>query len=634
MPGARFVSPYFVWPDSTGEPIPGALLNFYASGSAYSVRANTYADSALSTPNSNPVVADDTGTFPNIFLDPAIAYGVVLTYPNDGINPPVQIWSADPITAEGITNSANASLIASVVALEALSIGSTVTEVVTLGYYVQGDSAPAWRLRTNRVGPGPGLVQSADGAWWLLAASVADVKAFGAKGNGASDDTAAVQAADAWATSVGTGVFFPSGTYEINATGITRTSPGDWFGMGPGASVLRATNAVHTAGYALITVTNLDNWHIHDLGFDFTNLNITNASVLYFCVSVFTCNAWEISDCSFLGQKDYCLSIATSGGSHFNINNNYFHNPAPSPKQCQSINCTDSAGAPTYISICNNIMDGLGILVRMASSVIDSNVISNVGFGGGIGLGPSPTTFYNTVSNNIVVHGRGQDVNGFYPDGIENWGGFTAIVGNVLEDNSGSGIRNGGFACTIIGNNIANNNQSNVIQGSGIEIVSTPIPGVTASYCVVANNISINTGGTQSYGYGEIVNPGAPALTNITVVDNDFNGNVLGPMSVNASSLFMSFRGPCIVGGAPAISPGTIASGAKFAADYGLSGARLGDFASAALLVSAQGCSVSAAVTATNTVEVVIANNTGASVTFPATTVNIRMDKPVGYAAF
>lgn len=92
--GTRFVLPFYqVVADSTGAPVPGALLFFYASMT--STRQNTYADIGLTTPNTNPVQANASGVFPNIFLTSA-AYKVVLT--DDMGN---QIWTADPVSGDG-----------------------------------------------------------------------------------------------------------------------------------------------------------------------------------------------------------------------------------------------------------------------------------------------------------------------------------------------------------------------------------------------------------------------------------------------------------------------------------------------------------------------------------------------------
>jgi hypothetical protein len=64
MPAPRAV-------DSGGAPLPGALLQFFLTGTT--TPASVYASAALTTPLSNPVVADAGGLFPPIYLDPSAA---------------------------------------------------------------------------------------------------------------------------------------------------------------------------------------------------------------------------------------------------------------------------------------------------------------------------------------------------------------------------------------------------------------------------------------------------------------------------------------------------------------------------------------------------------------------------------
>lgn len=105
----RYVTPYAYAYDPTGEPIPEALLYFFLGDS--STAAATYFDAGLTVPNTNPVAADATGTFPAIFLDPSLVYKAQLYYPPaDGSPPPaiptglVQIWSAYPIGGDAQGN--------------------------------------------------------------------------------------------------------------------------------------------------------------------------------------------------------------------------------------------------------------------------------------------------------------------------------------------------------------------------------------------------------------------------------------------------------------------------------------------------------------------------------------------------
>lgn len=122
MAGSRYVVPYAYAYQPSGAPIPGALLNFYVTGSN-TVRADTYSDASLTTPNSNPVAANSSGTFPSIFLDSDVTYRVVLTYPV--ILGEAEVWAADPVFGDGSTSAAT------VVALKALPVSAGAVAFLT-----------------------------------------------------------------------------------------------------------------------------------------------------------------------------------------------------------------------------------------------------------------------------------------------------------------------------------------------------------------------------------------------------------------------------------------------------------------------------------------------------------------------
>ncbi|HZH50255.1 MAG TPA: glycosyl hydrolase family 28-related protein [Microvirga sp.] len=88
----------------------------------------------------------------------------------------------------------------------------------SVGYTSPGDGGGAYykRLDAVPVPAKPWHFQSADEAWWELAETVVSVKMFGAKGNAAGDDLAAIQAAVDFVGARGGGsVFFPNGYYRI-----------------------------------------------------------------------------------------------------------------------------------------------------------------------------------------------------------------------------------------------------------------------------------------------------------------------------------------------------------------------------------------------------------------------------------
>ncbi|MDE2357284.1 MAG: hypothetical protein KGL69_11075 [Alphaproteobacteria bacterium] len=92
MTGTLLFQPVIRAVDPTGAPISGAQLQFYETGTT--TPETVYADSGLTTPLANPVVADSGGLFVPIFLNPAITYRVELL---DGSG--TLILNMDPVNA-------------------------------------------------------------------------------------------------------------------------------------------------------------------------------------------------------------------------------------------------------------------------------------------------------------------------------------------------------------------------------------------------------------------------------------------------------------------------------------------------------------------------------------------------------
>jgi hypothetical protein len=92
--GQRFFNPapQFFYSGTPAAPLSGGLMYFYQSGT--DTPKDTYSDSALTTPNSNPVVLSSSGVLPSVFLSGS--YKVVLT-DKDGVQQPS--WPRDPVSS-------------------------------------------------------------------------------------------------------------------------------------------------------------------------------------------------------------------------------------------------------------------------------------------------------------------------------------------------------------------------------------------------------------------------------------------------------------------------------------------------------------------------------------------------------
>lgn len=102
LAASRFVSPQQQFTNFAGQPYAGGMLFFYVSGT--STPATTYSDSALTVPNTNPVILDSAGNAGNVFLSPSINYKVILKDANS-----VQIWAFDPVYPPGTASVVSAS---------------------------------------------------------------------------------------------------------------------------------------------------------------------------------------------------------------------------------------------------------------------------------------------------------------------------------------------------------------------------------------------------------------------------------------------------------------------------------------------------------------------------------------------
>lgn len=81
--------------NAAGLPLAGAKLFTYENGTTTPLA--TYSDNALSTPNTNPVVADSSGLFGEIFLADDV-YTLVLKDSSDNT-----IWTANDVSGEGVS---------------------------------------------------------------------------------------------------------------------------------------------------------------------------------------------------------------------------------------------------------------------------------------------------------------------------------------------------------------------------------------------------------------------------------------------------------------------------------------------------------------------------------------------------
>jgi hypothetical protein len=208
---SRFVLPYA----DVGagiRPSSGAKLFFYATGT--STFKSTFTDATGSTANTNPVIANANGVFPNIFLEGI--FNVALKDSND-----VQIWTADPATYGSLASQ--------------LSVDNRVIRVssrtdmkaydVPAGYQFSLEEGGRSGLFVVKAGtpaadPQEGIyVVLTNGNYAeRLYSGALNVKWFGAIGDGAVDDTLSVQTAANFSDALGKFLYCESGEYRLTST--------------------------------------------------------------------------------------------------------------------------------------------------------------------------------------------------------------------------------------------------------------------------------------------------------------------------------------------------------------------------------------------------------------------------------
>jgi hypothetical protein len=230
MPSAALSpAPKLQFFDTAGNPLTGGKVYTYAAGTTTPLA--TYADAGGVTTNTNPIILDVRGEA-GIWLDSA-AYKFVLKSAADTL-----IWTVDNITS---TDGVKAYVIGLLTAYEA--------DVANTTDAAKGDALVGFR-QSNAAGV---LANAVGRTVHQKLQEMISVFDFGAKGDGATDDTTSIQnAINSVQAAKGGTLYFPPGTYNISApltvTGsnvMLMGAGGDSFHDG-GTNAYPATKIVYT----------------------------------------------------------------------------------------------------------------------------------------------------------------------------------------------------------------------------------------------------------------------------------------------------------------------------------------------------------------------------------------------------
>jgi hypothetical protein len=217
-------------------PSDGAQLFFFATGT--STPKATFKDAAGATPNSNPVIADSDGVFPDIFISGTykvqlkdkngVGVGFVETDPVDEFSLESSVTAAVPLNDKRYAPkfaTIAAMVAASPVALDGLVVVPAVGMIIAIDDYATGNNSGLLfgLVVTGGTGTADGgsFIDLDNGLQWRQNfPSQITTKMFGARLDGVQDVTAATQAAFTYAESTGNNelVLLPAGRHLITDT--------------------------------------------------------------------------------------------------------------------------------------------------------------------------------------------------------------------------------------------------------------------------------------------------------------------------------------------------------------------------------------------------------------------------------
>jgi hypothetical protein len=377
--------------------------------------------------------------------------------------------------------------------------------------------------------------------------AVADVKTYGAVGDGVTDDTAAFNGALKAAADAGGGVcLVPKGTYIISASGITApytpavSSNVHLVGEAQGVSVLKVSGMPRTH----LLQCDGDNWSVENLTFDMGDYTPSAGLAAITCKG----NNWRVANCAVI--KSGRWGIAAFGGNNWSIDGNYIKRTVPGAKPpTGAILVSGSAGVwSNHGRVIGNVCEGGGITFSGDNGIIARNNVTGPGFGSGIFVQGLPSTHSPTITSNTCSGGSSgfdatQGGKWWSVNGFEVWAPDSAISNNIANDNDGGGFAIGGQNSIVVGNKAYNNGRGR--HGyAGFNARINPARGASASHSLFIGNSAFDTrypgtNATQDYGYQEQ----AGGVSDIKHFGNNYNGNRIAPAKLSRA------------GGQMAISP-------------------------------------------------------------------------------
>lgn len=506
-----------------------------------------------------------------------------------------------------------------------------------------------------------------------LTVTTANVKAYGATGDGATDDTAFVQAAIDAIEALGGGMlYFPPGTYKVTAE-LTVTQPMVILGAGMGVSLVRATTLGASKGVFKVTSNKVSFRDLTVRGPSVASYVLDECGIWFYGTSgtplydgvVENCEVYDVGSWGILYEyanrssavRNYVHDVGYAG-----IANLSSADWLAAENRVDTV--TPGTASNAYGLMVNKRLTGETTPTR---GTMSKNVVKNVALWEGIDTHGG--TFY-TINDNVVSGCKiGIQVG---PDSFGNVPHFTTIVGNVVDNGALTatqlrGISIGGDGSTNVRGIVCKGNSINTMGGAdgssqllGAILVQYTLGSVVSGnsiYSAEQNGIVYDGGGntgivcTDNAIHGVTLRTGnASGIRFNTATTGVCTGNYIDasdnyPLYFNSACLSLRLddtnvlitdgtapaSGTTLVGvtligrghvfrGSKTHNFGDLATGAKETTTVTVTGAVLGDKALAWLLIDQANVVLHAYVSASNTVTVVAENLDTGNVNLASTT--------------
>jgi parallel beta-helix repeat protein len=388
---------------------------------------------------------------------------------------------------------------------------------------------------------------------------VINVKAYGAVGNGTTDDSAAVQAAfnaaipgsvvlfpaSATAYIINTAINVPISNITVVGYGATLSNTADTqykkFNVNGPKGFIRFEGLAFAGGYSsmapvvnngTIAITNSSQITVNNCWFYQTNAAGVIIAGDSFDVAV--------TNCKFFSTYIGVITAVTGGNKPFNINisNNFFRTGLGTTSSVNSgaviLSNTAPFGSGAGIVVSGNEIRSYGkygvyLNTAVHNSIVSDNFISGTGIGvqveASTGVVVSGNTLRDIVNEGILVQNGSDNVNvsgnvlnttdsnsnGIKFSSVTNG---TASGNNVTSNGDGLVVINSPTA-TITGNTFSSSGEQVVIVGGGIAIIS--------NFVISGNSLIAGGVGTR---YHIKLDSGGGVINNGLITSNFFAGSV------------------------------------------------------------------------------------------------------------